>query len=439
MLERFLVLGLRERVDRAELLAAALQALDRLVQLGALVRVQRCVGRLRLEAELGRELRQLLLDVLRMVAGALRLHLAARDGLAALAQPAVDAGFFGRALTQLLRELLPRGLVGVELGLQDLDAVRHRGLDRLQRRREPLRDRLELLVALEPLAFVLEPPGPVRALAVGPFLQPSLHRDLRLDLRLAIGARALVGRGTALLDDPARVPLGLGGLIALATGGAGLTIDRLARGVGLGDLRLRLLDRVQRGSLGARDLVDLADERVATVALLEHAVMATRADLPQLARPRRPHAPVLGDRDAVERRVEPVDGLDDPHVREDRGGKPLGAVVAGGRDVRGERLGAVRGGATAGEVPRRPARRPRPERSRARPRLRRPAQRRRPERSLRPEPSRAGLRPARSLRARSARLRRPCRPWTGASRAASRSSATPARRRGPSAADSASS
>ena len=91
VLERFLVLGLRERVDRAELLTAALQALDRLVQVRALVVAERLLGRLRLQPELRGEPGELGLDVLRVVAGALRLDLAAGDGLAALTQLRVDA------------------------------------------------------------------------------------------------------------------------------------------------------------------------------------------------------------------------------------------------------------------------------------------------------------------------------------------------------------
>ena len=47
-----------------------------------------------------------------------------------------------------------------------------------------------------------------------------------------------------------------------------------------------------------RDL-DLLDQRVAPVALGEHAVRAAGRDLPQLAGGGRPDAPVLGDGDAA--------------------------------------------------------------------------------------------------------------------------------------------
>ncbi len=191
---------------------------------------------------------------------------------------------------------------------------------------------------------MLEPARPLGALALGAVLQAALGGDRGLDLRLAIRARALVGRGAALLDDPARVPLGLGGLVTSARGGAGLAVDRLARGVGLGDLGLRGLDGVERGLLGARGLTSTC----ATSASRRLRSLSTRScaagrDLPQLARPRRPHAPVLGDRDAGERGVEPVDRLDDPDVLEDGRGKTKCGVVAGGLDVGGEGLGAVGG------------------------------------------------------------------------------------------------
>src|SRR5262249_30027295 len=91
VLERLLVLGLRERVHRAELLAAALQALELLVQVVTLSLVKRGLGRLRFEPKLLRQGGERRLGVLGMVAGALGLDLAAGDGLAALAQLGVDA------------------------------------------------------------------------------------------------------------------------------------------------------------------------------------------------------------------------------------------------------------------------------------------------------------------------------------------------------------
>ena len=70
------------------------------------------------------------LGVLRVVAGALRLDLAAGDRLAALAQLRVDARLLGGALAQLVGQLLAGRPVGVELGLEHLDAVGDRRLRR---------------------------------------------------------------------------------------------------------------------------------------------------------------------------------------------------------------------------------------------------------------------------------------------------------------------
>ena len=243
----------------------------------------------------------------------------------------------------------------------------------------------------------------------------------RLDLRAPLRARPLVGRAAALLDDPAGVALGLGGLVAGAGGGARLAVDRVARGVGLGDLRLRLLDLRLRGPLGLRGLLDLLDERVAPVALGEHAIGAAGRDLAQLARGGRPHAPVLGDRDAGEGGIDAIDVLDDPHVREDERGEPARGVVAG-RASRGRRA-ARRPGRAGGRSARRGAAAG-AETGRERRRRSAAAARRR----------RAARAPGRS-----ARRRRPCPPLPAARRPASRSAATAARMRGPSAAVSASS
>ena len=136
VLERLLVLLLRERVDRAELVAAALQALDAGVQRRALVVGQRLVGRLGLQAELGRQAGELLLGVLGVVARPLRRDLAARDLLAALLEALVDARLLRRALAQLGGELVGGGAVGGELGLEDLEAGADdlaRGLQRVAR------------------------------------------------------------------------------------------------------------------------------------------------------------------------------------------------------------------------------------------------------------------------------------------------------------------
>ena len=184
--------------------------------------------------------------------------------------------------------------------------------------RETVGGGLERLVAGEPAALVLEPPRALLALALGALGEPLLGLDRGLDLRAPLGARPLVGRGAALLDDPARVALGLGGLVAGARGLTGLAVDRVARRVGLGDLGLRGFDLRLRRPLGLGRDLDLLDQRVAPVALGEHAVGAAGRDLAQLARGGRPDAPVLGHGDAGEGGVEPVDATRRPRRRRGR-------------------------------------------------------------------------------------------------------------------------
>jgi hypothetical protein len=110
------------------------------------------------------------------------------------------------------------------------------------------------LVALEPPALVLGALCALSTIALRAFREPLLGGDGGLDLRTPLGARALVRRGAALLDQPARVALGLGGLVARPRRGACLTVDGVARGVRFGDLRLSGLDLGERGTLppGAR-------------------------------------------------------------------------------------------------------------------------------------------------------------------------------------------
>ena len=260
VLQRLLVLLLGQRVDRAELLAAALQALDPGVELRALA-VRRAAPRTARAARPSFVARRLssAFGVLRVVARLLRADLAAGDLLAVLLDAGVDARLLGRALAQLGGELLAGGAVGGQLGLEDLEPDGDRLVRDLQRRGEPLGDRPQRLVALQPAALVLEPPRALRPVALGALDEPLLGGDRGLDLRAALGARALVGRGAPLLDHPARVPLGLGGLVAGARGGARLAVDRVARRVGLGDLRLRRLDRGERGALGLRRGLDVVE------------------------------------------------------------------------------------------------------------------------------------------------------------------------------------
>ena len=118
--ERLLVLVLRERVDRAELLAAALQALDPALQVRALGLGQRLGGRLGLEAQALGEAAELRAGVAGGVARLLGADLAAGDGLAALLQARVDLRLAGGARAQLAGQLLARRAVGLQLGAERL-------------------------------------------------------------------------------------------------------------------------------------------------------------------------------------------------------------------------------------------------------------------------------------------------------------------------------
>ena len=88
--DRLLVLALGERVDRPKLLAAAAQALDAALEVGACALVERPVRGLGLESELAGEARELAACVSCPVARLLGPDLAARDLLAALLQPRLD-------------------------------------------------------------------------------------------------------------------------------------------------------------------------------------------------------------------------------------------------------------------------------------------------------------------------------------------------------------
>ena len=199
----------------------------------------------------------------------------------------MHARLLRRALAQLGGQLVGGGAVGRELGLEHLEAGADDVARGLQRVRQTVGGGLERLVAGQPAALVLEPPRALLALALGAFGEPLLGLERGLDLRAPLGARPLVGRGAALLDDPARVTLGLGGLVA---GARGLT--RASRSIASraasasATVGLRGLDLRLRRPLGLGRDLDLLDQRVPPVALGEHAVGAAGRDLAQLARRR---------------------------------------------------------------------------------------------------------------------------------------------------------
>ena len=275
----------------------------------------------------------------RAVARLLRAHLAAGDLLAALLQAALDLRLLGSARPQLARQPLAGLAVGAQLRLDGLHPHRDNRSGALEHRREPLGGGPQRLVACQPVALAGDPLLALGALAFGALGEPPLGTDGRLELGAPLGGGTLVRRRLPLLDHPAGVAVGLRGLVACPRRGARGTLGVVACRVGGLDGPRGLLDVRQRGLLGLRRALDLGDEAVATVALGEHAVLAAGGDLPQLARDRRPHAPVARDGHAGEAGSERVERVDDPRAGEQRRGEPAVAVRA---HVLRERLGAGR-------------------------------------------------------------------------------------------------
>src|SRR5215207_4465222 len=358
VLDRFRVLLLRERVDGAELLAPAPEPLDASLEIRALGVGQRLVGGLRLEAELRRQLLELAARVLVAVARLLRPDFAAGDVLAARLQARLDLDLLLRARAQLGGEALAGVAVGDQLGVENLHASAERFLGRLEHGGEPPGGRAQALVVAEPVALVRDPPLALRSLSLGALGQPPLGGERRADLRAARRDRALVRCLATLLDEVAGVPLRLERVVARAGGRSGGTVGVVARGVRGLDARGRGLDLGQRGLLGPRRLLDPGDQGIAAVALGEDPVLAARGHLPQLARSRRPHAPVAGHGDPAEARVEPAEVVDDPDGGEQRAGKPRRRSLTGCRDPVDEPLGAARGRRAVGGGRRRVVERP---------------------------------------------------------------------------------
>ena len=120
--ERLVVLLLGQRVDRAELLAAARRA-ARCARAAAAASssAERLLGGLGGQAEPLGERAQLLVGLGGLVARLLGADLGLRDRLVARAQAALDLGLLLRAGAQLGGDALALGAVGGELGLERLE------------------------------------------------------------------------------------------------------------------------------------------------------------------------------------------------------------------------------------------------------------------------------------------------------------------------------
>ena len=181
------VLVLRERVDGAELLAARQQATQPRLQACALLRVECFDGGLGGEPELRGQRAERRPRLLGAVARLLRADLAAGDRLGALRQAPVGRALRGGALAQLAGQALAGLAVGVELGLEGLQTIRHRAAGRLQRVGEARGERVQRRIAGEPVVLELQTLLAVAALALGALGEPALGRQGGAELGAAGG------------------------------------------------------------------------------------------------------------------------------------------------------------------------------------------------------------------------------------------------------------
>ena len=129
-----------------------------------------------------------------LVAHLLGADLGDGDRLAALAQPLLDLGLLGRARAQRRGDALARGAVGVQLGLEHLDARPHGRQRAASDADEPLGRRVQRAVAGERGVEPLDPRGALGALARRALGDAPLGRELARELRAAHRALALLGR-----------------------------------------------------------------------------------------------------------------------------------------------------------------------------------------------------------------------------------------------------
>ena len=183
-----------------------------------------------------------------------------------------------------------------------------------ERRDETVGDRQQRPIADESGRQALDARGALGALARGPLGHAALGGELALDLRAAHGGLALVGRLAALVDEPRRAALLLDGLRPGAIGVAQGAIGLVARRVGRLHGRRGGLDGGQRALLGLHGALGLAHERIAPVALGQHALRAAARRLAQLAGEAEPRAAAARDGHAQEAGRQLIEVLDHPRV-----------------------------------------------------------------------------------------------------------------------------
>ncbi len=292
--ERLLVFGLGERVDRAELLAAAAQPLEPAASAPRAPprRAPRRRGRLRARAA-PRAAEAPRVDSSAPVPGPLQADLASVSALVALAQPRVQHRLLLSALLQLRRHVLAGLAVGAERELELLAGARRSPPRRRSSATITARDaRQQRLVARDRLAQALDP----RPRALPARARRARARRARPPARPAAaaggprrgrrreppaGARS-PPRAGAPPRPPRRAALTAARWAAIACSRSRLDLASTGRRAAL--------DRAARAELGLRRRLARPDELLAAVALGEHALLADRRGLAELpgARPTRP-------------------------------------------------------------------------------------------------------------------------------------------------------
>ena len=302
-----------ERIDRTELLAPALEALDARAQGLALLLRQRLLGGLRLEAQPLRQLPQLALGLGGRVAHLLRRHLGGRDRLAGLAQATLELRLLVGAGAQLRAGRSP---AAAPASSSASTAARRastasRAVSSAAAARWAASWRASSLAIPAWRALTVRSRFP-RSRSARSARRRSARRSAWTSAR-----RTASGPSSGLaapLDQPCHPTGLLGGLIVPALGAPERALGLVAprrparrRPPRLGHPRL--------GLLGGRPL-GVRGELVAPTALREQLLGAAGRRLAELAARDVEHAAALGDGDAVEVLGDRVQGVDDPHVRQ---------------------------------------------------------------------------------------------------------------------------
>ena len=316
VLHRLVVLLLGERVHRAELLAAAHQALDPCEQRLALLVGQRVGGGLRLEPEAAGQLAQVALGVRGGVAHLLRRHLGGGNGLAGVLQASLELGLLLRAGLQGGGGLLAGGGPGLELLPEGIAPGRDGLACALERGGRTVGVGGESEVALRSGPQGGQRASALLALAPDALGEPLLGAQVSEQLRAAHGLGSVVGRLAPAADHPLGAADDLLGLGRLAQRGAKRALGGLACRIGLGDRGAVALHRCAGVGLLADGPLGRGHQPVAPAELLEEPLGAAGGRLRQLAGARVEQASRLRDGDGAEAVGKRADGIHNPHAGE---------------------------------------------------------------------------------------------------------------------------